>query len=255
MRGDLSLLLAASIEALGVPHAFTTRHGGMSVPPFDTLNLGQAVGDDPAAVIENRRRVTALLGRSPGGHIEASQVHGREVAVVTGADRGKTVRGVDGLVTQDRGVVLAIHSADCVPLLLVDPRRGAIAAVHTGWRGTADGAATAALAALTGVCGSHPSDLVAAIGPAIGPCCYEVDAPVFERFAHWRWAPRVFTPTRSGRWALDLWESNRLQLLDAGVPAEAITIAGLCTAHHPPLFFSHRRDGPTGRMGALAALP
>lgn len=158
------------------------------------------------------------------------------------------------MISQDPGVLLAVHSADCVPLLLADPARAAIAAVHTGWRGTAAGAGIAAVEAMTETFGSRPADLVAAIGPAIGPCCYEVDAPVVERFSHWSWRDRVFTPGRPGRWMMDLWEANRLQLVGAGIPPGAITIAPLCTVHHPALFFSHRRDGRSGRMGALIAL-
>ncbi len=239
---------------MDVPHAFTTREGGASAHPFDTLNLGRAVGDDPQAVRANRARVLETLGRSLADQVEASQVHGDRVAVVGRADRGGNVPDVDGLITRDPAVVLAMHCADCVPLLLVDPVRGAVAAVHTGWRGTAAGAAPAAVGAMVGTFGSRPADLLAAIGPAIGPCCYEVDALVVERFAPWPWRDRVVSPAPSGRWMLDLWEANRRQLVDAGVPPGSVAVAGLCTAHHPALFFSHRRDGATGRMAAHIAV-
>ncbi len=254
-RDGLPLLLAAPLDALGVPHAFTTRMGGASAPPFDTLNLSRGVGDAPAAVAGNRARVIEALGRTLDDHVEATQVHGRDIAVATAADRGSTLDGADGMLTGDPRVVLAVHCADCVPVLLVDGRRGTVAAVHTGWRGTAAGAAQAAVSAMREACGSDPQDLVAAIGPAIGPCCYEVDAPVFDRFAAWPWRDAVFVPVRSGRWHLDLWEANRRQLAAAGVPPGAITVAGLCTAHHPALLFSHRRDGKTGHMAALIAPP
>jgi len=247
--------MAGPLEALGIPHAFTTREGGASAPPFDTLNLGRGVGDLPDAVRTNRTRVLAALGRSLTEQVEASQVHGTLVAAVDASHRGRKIPGVDALITRDPAVVLAMHCADCVPVLLADPVRGAVAAVHTGWRGTAAGAAPAAVGAMVEACGSRPGDLVAAIGPAIGPCCYEVDAPVVERFAPWPWRDRVVSPSPSGRWMLDLWEANRRQLVDAGVPPGSVAVAGLCTAHHPALFFSHRRDGTTGRMAAHIAVP
>ncbi len=246
--------MAGPLEALGIPHAFTTREGGASAPPFDTLNLGRGVGDLPDVVRTNRTRVLAALGRSLAEQVEASQVHGNQAAVVDAADRRQTVPGVDVLITRDPVVVLAMHCADCVPILLVDPVRRAVAAVHTGWRGTAAGAAASAVSAMVQACGSRPADLVAAMGPAIGPCCYEVDAPVFERFTLWPWRDQVLAPLSAGRWSLDLWEANRRQLVDAGVPPTAVTVAGLCTAHHPALFFSHRRDGTTGRMAAHIAV-
>jgi len=224
------------------------------VPPFDTLNLGRAAGDAARAVRENRRRALAALGRDLEEHVEASQVHGARAAVAGVRDRGRKIPGVDILLTRDPAVVLAMHYADCVPVLLADPGRRAAAVVHTGWRGTAEGAAAEAVRAMTGAFGSRPGDLVAAIGPAIGPCCYEVDAPVAATLASWPWRDAVLTPVRAGRWLLDLWEANRRQLLDVGMPAGAVGVAGLCTACHPDLFFSHRRDRRTGRMAALVAL-
>ncbi|MDR7483811.1 MAG: peptidoglycan editing factor PgeF [Armatimonadota bacterium] len=254
LRDGLAWLAAASLAALDVVHAFTTRMGGTSAPPYDTLNLGRGVGDRPEAVRANRARVLAALGRALDDHVEASQVHGAAVAVVGAAQRGRKVDGVDALATRERSVVLAMHCADCVPVLLADPVRGAVAAVHTGWRGTASGAAAATVAAMAQAFGSRPADLVAAIGPTIGPCCYEVDAPVLAGFAAWPWRDRVFRPSRPDRWSLDLPEANRLQLVAAGVRDAAISAAGLCTSCHAALFFSHRRDGRTGRMGALIAL-
>lgn len=247
------LLQAGLLEALGVPHAFTTRLGGVSAQPFDTLNLGRAAGDDPAAVRENRARALAALGRDTSNQVEASQVHGREIAVVNAAHRGQRIRGADGLTSRDPSAVLAMHCADCAPVLVSDPTTGAVAAVHTGWRGTASGAASAAIRTMGEAFGSRPEDLVVAIGPAIGPCCYEVGGEVVEALAPWPWQSAVLRPSSEGRWFLDLWEANRRQIESAGVPPWAITTAGLCTACHPDLFFSHRRSGRTGRMAALIA--
>jgi hypothetical protein len=251
-RGGLTLLVATALADRDIPHLFTTRAGGVSAPPFTSLNLGHGAGDAPEAVIENRARALGVLGRSLADHVEASQVHGREVAAVAAAQRGQVLPGADGLVSADPAVVLAVHCADCVPILLVDPRRRAVAAVHSGWRGLAAGAVQAAVTAMYGTFGSRPGDLLAAIGPSIGPCCYEIDAPVVSRLRDWTWHHDVLKPSgRQGHWMLDLWEANRRQLLDAGVPAPSIAVAALCTAHHPALFFSARRDGRTGRMAAL----
>jgi YfiH family protein len=252
-RNGLTLLVAVPLAATGVVHAFTTRIGGASRPPFDSLNLSRGVGDAPAAVAANRARLLDALGRAPADHVEAAQAHGAGVAPAGAADRGGTIEGADGLVAGDARLVLAVHCADCVPLLLADVRRGAVAAVHAGWRGTAAGVAGAAVRALREEHGSDPGDLIAAIGPAIGPCCYEVDAPVYERFAPWPWRDRVFAPSRPGHWRLDLWAANRLQLEAAGVPAGAVYAVGLCTADHRALFYSHRRDGRTGHMAAVIA--
>jgi hypothetical protein len=252
----LVLLSAELLGAPGVPHAFTTRAGGISAPPLDTLNLGRGVGDAPEAVLENRRRALGALGRVPDDHVEATQVHGREVAAVDAAHRGQVIAGADGLTSADPAVLLAVHCADCVPILLADPRRRAVAAVHTGWRGLAAGAALAAVTAMREAFGSRPGDLVAAIGPSIGPCCYEIDTRVVERLRDWPWRDAVLAPSgRQEHWMLDLWEANRRQLADAGVPVTSIAVAGLCTSHHPALFFSARRDGRTGRMAAMIAPP
>ncbi|MBI3974841.1 MAG: peptidoglycan editing factor PgeF [Armatimonadetes bacterium] len=245
------LLLAPTVEGTGVVHGFTTRLGGVSGPPYATLNLGRGVGDAPALVAENRRRALAALGAESAAHVEASQVHGGEVAVVGRADRGRKVEGADGLVSAEPDVILAIHAADCVPILLWDPRRGAVGAVHAGWRGTAAGVAAAAVATMRQAFGTEPADLRVGIGPAIGPCHYEVDTPVAEAFAAWPCASSVLRPGRPGYWHLDLVEANRRMLEEAGVPDAQIWSSGSCTACHRHLFFSYRREGLTGRMGAL----
>jgi len=162
---------------------------------------------------------------------------------------------VDGLAAIEPGTVLAVHAADCVTMLLADPRTGAVGAVHAGWKGTAAGIATEAVRVLIDRFGSRPEDLLVAVGPSIGPCHYEVDEPVLERFRRWPWWESVTTPNARGRWQLDLRASNRRQLVDAGVLPERIEVLDLCTYHHPELFFSHRRDRITGRMAAVIAPP
>lgn len=249
----MHFLFAANLRSAGIPHAFTTRQGGVSGGPFASLNLGRGVDDDPAAVAHNRAAVLQALGLDPAGHVEASQVHGAVVAVVDGAGAGRVIEGADGMVTGDPQVVLTVHAADCVPLLLADPRQGVVAAVHAGWKGTAAGVVVEAVRVMADRFDGRPEDLLAAIGPSIGPCHYEVDEPVLVRFRVWPWRDEVFTPNDRGRWQLDLREANRRQLVDAGVPAAQIEVIDLCTYDHPDLFFSHRRDRITGRMAAVIA--
>ncbi|MCL6554343.1 MAG: peptidoglycan editing factor PgeF [Firmicutes bacterium] len=252
-RDGVHLLLAEPLRALGVLHAFTTRLGGGSAAPFHTLNLGRGVGDAPKVVRDNRTKALAALDRPLRDHVEASQVHGASAAVVGAPQRGELIPGVDILLTRDPAVVLAVHCADCVPVLLADPVRGAVGAVHAGWRGAASGASAAAVRAMAEAFGSRPADLVAAVGPSIGTCCYEVGAAVMAAFSAWPWRADVFAAGRTGRWMLDLWEANRRQLVGAGVRPEAVSVVGLCTSCHPGVFFSHRRDRVTGRMAGLIA--
>jgi purine-nucleoside/S-methyl-5'-thioadenosine phosphorylase / adenosine deaminase len=249
------LLHAENLRRAGIPHAFTTRQGGISRGPYASLNLGRGVDDDPAAVAHNRAAVLATLGFDHAGHVEAAQVHGAVVAVVSPSDAGTVIGGADGLATAEPGLVLAVHAADCVPLLIADPRRPAVAAVHAGWRGTAAGIAVEAVTVLADRFGSRPEDLLVALGPAIGPCHYEVDEPVIERLRLWPWWEEVTTSNARGRWQLDLRAANRRQLVDAGVLPERIETLDLCTYDHPEMFFSYRRDRITGRMAGLVALP
>lgn len=247
----LLLLRASNLHAAGVPHAFTTRRGGISRGAFASLNLGRGVDDDPGAVAHNREAVLRALGFHPRQHVEASQVHGAVVAAITAGDRGTKVEGADGMVTADPEVVLAVHAADCVPILMADVRQRMVAAVHAGWKGTAAGIAIEAVKVIVDRFGAHPEDLLVAIGPAIGPEHYEVDRPVIERFEVWSWWREVAAPNARDRWQLDLRAANRRQLIDAGVLPEHIEVLDVCTYCRADLFFSHRRDRVTGRMGAL----
>lgn len=250
----LLLLRAFNLQAVGVPHAFTTRRGGVSRGAFASLNLGRGVDDDPGAVAQNRGVVLRALGFHPRQHVETSQVHGSVVAAIAEGDRGTKVDGADGMVTADPGVVLAVHAADCVPILFADLRTRMVAAVHAGWKGTAAGIAFEAVKVIVDRFGAHPEDLLVAIGPAIGPEHYEVGRPVIERFEVWSWWQEVAIPNARGRWQLDLRAANRRQLIDSGVLPEHIEVLDYCTYCRADLFFSHRRDRITGRMGALIGL-
>lgn len=255
--GNLQMAGLAAIP--GVVHAFTTRTGGVSRPPYATLNLGLSVGDEPAAVQENRRRFFALLGVDASRVVRVRQVHGDAVLAVDealerkpGFPRALLDEGYryDALVTDRPALALVVSTADCVPILIADGRRRAIAAVHAGWRSTVRRIAERAVEALKGRYGTDPADCVAAIGPGIGGCCYEVDAPVVEPLSRalltWK---ETLRPRGDGRWLLDLAEVNARILTEAGLRPEKIHRTGLCTACRPDLFFSHRGEGGrTGRM-------
>ncbi len=231
----------------------------MSRPPFATLNLGQSVGDDPEAVLENRRRFFGALGIGLAQVARVKQVHGDGILRVDHAlvrqdgfphvliDRPYAY---DGLITDLPGLALVVSTADCLPILIHDPVHAAVAAVHAGWRGTARRIASAAVRALGTAYGTSPADCRAAIGPGIRGCCYEVDGPVTELMASCdvRWQDHA-TAAGPGHWHLDLARINRGILEESGLPPGQIEDVGLCTACRGDLFFSHRAErGRTGRM-------
>lgn len=236
----------------------TTRRGGVSEGPFATLNVSLRVGDIPARVVENRRRAARWLGVGLDATVWAEQVHGGEVAVVGQEQRGRGARmaadamvGVDGLLTSESGVALAIGVADCVPVFLAAPAAGWIGAVHAGWRGTAAEVVVRAIERLEAA-GVSPRAIFAGIGPSIRACCYEVDQAVIDRLKPVAPDPLAWTPGRPGHFQLDVARINRDQLERVGVPSDHIAMADRCTACDPDAFFSHRRDrGQTGRLGAL----
>jgi len=241
---------------LSAPHGFSPRAGGVSRPPWDELNLGAAVGDDAAAVSENRRRVAAAYGVAVERVVRLDQVHG---ATVHRAGPGVAGREGDALIGDDPAWLLAVSAADCLPLLLLDARRGAVAAVHAGWRGVAAGVAAATVAALGRHYRSDPADLLAWLGPAIQGACYQVGPEVVAAVradpsvpAEAAW-PDAGAP---GRWRLDVPASVRGQLVAAGVPAAAIAASDTCTHCAAERCFSHRRDrGRTGRHWAVVRAP
>lgn len=264
-QGLRVLRFPALAPAGGATALFTTRHGGVSPAPWHSLNFSYSVGDGPGHVAENRRRALAVAAVPLERSLVAGLVHGDRVRVVgapcpgTGpgtpvGDRSGLVPDCDGLATATPGLALAVTCADCVPVYLYDPVRQAGALVHAGWRGTALGVAARAVATLAAAFGSAPGNLRGAIGPSIGPCCYEVDEPVRRAFI----APAAaawFTPAAAGRFRLNLWQANYDQLRAAGVPGDGVTVAGLCTACRTGDFFSHRGEGGrTGRMAAILAL-
>jgi len=241
------------LEESSVPHAFLTRLGGASTPPFGTLNLGHTVGDDLAAVEENHARAFAALGIRREQVVSPYQVHGTHVRPVGQAHTGTIQPATDGLLTITPGVTLLLRFADCVPILLFDARHRAVGLIHSGWKGTAGNIAAAAVAAFARHAGSQPGDLWAGIGPSIGPCCYEVGEEIATVIAHANSEGDEALQRRDGKWYLDLPGLVRAQLAEAGV--KQITLSNICTACHTEEWFSHRAEnGRTGRFGALAML-
>ena len=233
-------------KLLPVPHGFPTRAGGASRGVWESLNAGSAVGDSPQAVEANLRLLATAAGVDQGRLYAVKQVHGdRVVEAPVGA-----AEEADALWSQRAGDAVGILTADCVPLLLVDPRGRRVAAVHAGWRGTLGQIARAAIEALQKA-GSRPADMHAAIGPSIRACCYQVSEDLAGQFK------QLFGPAicqvRDGRPHLDLQAAVCSTLAHCGVPVGQIDDLGLCTACDPR-FFSHRRDrGATGRHLSFVA--
>jgi YfiH family protein len=241
---SLEVLRFANLSQLrGVVHAITTRRGGISQGRCESLNTSYSVGDLSTNVDENLRRAAESIGSRREDLFAAYQVHGRDVTIVE-PDTPPRPRS-DVLITRAPEKTLMMRYADCTPVLLADPKQRVIAAVHAGWRGSAVRAAGAAVSALHEVFGSCPRDIIAGIGPAIGPCCYTVGEDVVAAFSD---RPDL---VKSGK--LDLWEANRQALLEAGVATEHIEVAGICTRCESDRFFSHRANGgqPAGRFAAL----
>ena len=244
----------------GVCHGFSTRQGGVSQPPFDTLNLAPGRDDDPAAVRENYRRFCAAVGADPAGLVKNHQVHSDRIRRVGPDDQlpdpaAPGVLEADGLVTDRPGVCLTIFSGDCIPILLYDPHQNVIAAVHAGWRGTAAGAAFQGALAMTERYGCRPENILAAIGPGIAPCCFETHADVPDglRAGLGREAQDFIAPIPgTDKFHVDLKGANARWLERAGLDPAHIALCPACTACRLDRFWSHRIQGT--RRGSMAAM-
>jgi len=255
-RDDLSGIVAyrfPRLDGTAVTHAALTRLGGVSEGRFATLNLGHTVGDQLPSVEENHRRVFAAFGLRRQQVVSPYQVHSAEVRLVGRAHAGTVQPSTDGLLTETPGVALLFRFADCVPIFMFDPVRRAVGLVHAGWRGAANGVVSVAVHAFVRHFGSDPADLWAGIGPAIGPCCYEVGPEVVALVSRACPAPTRFVHHRNGAVCLDLPGVVRAQLEAEGLVH--LDQSGLCTACDTELWFSHRaEEGRTGRFGALVML-
>jgi YfiH family protein len=249
-KSGLRYFTFASLDAAGAGQAVLTRRGGTSRAPFTSLNLGSSVGDDPDAVAENRRRALAAFGRTPSSIPELHQVHSNRI-VRAGDGDALSPAQADGVVTDSPEFTLSMRFADCVPILLFDPVRRAIGMAHAGWKGTAAKAAAAAVEALQAHFDSRPADILAGIGPCIGPDHYAIGTDVAESIrSSFGPAAENFFSRKETELRLDLPAANEYALREAGV--ERIERAGICTACHTEDWFSHRAErGRTGRFGAL----
>lgn len=244
-----------SLEDKRLVHGVTTRWGGYSQGVWRELNLGHTVGDAPQHVAHNHVLLFQHLGIRPQNVVTARQVHGNAVALVDASHGGQVIPGTDALVTNTPGIFLMLRYADCVPIFLYDPKAQAVALIHAGWKGTLGGVALRTVQTMVEALGCRPADLKAAIGPSIGPCCYEVGPEVVARFlaVFGNYPGLIARPRRDGGGYLNLWLVNAWQLRQAGL--KQIETAFLCTACRTDLFFSHRGEGGnTGRLGAIIGL-
>jgi polyphenol oxidase len=259
---DVRALICAPLEDVGFTNGFSTRLGGVSPMPRAALNLAGFNEDAAENILENRRRFLKLFDGqwTLGG---CWQMHGTDVRVIRDAAEAKPAEDAlgdtiycDAVVSNTEMVLAGVKTADCVPILIGDPQTKSFAAVHAGWRGTYAGIVLYALERLTNEYHSKPVDCRVAIGPAAAACCYEVGSEVIEGFKErFPDAGDLFTPTREGHAHIDLLKANRDQLLSAGVAAEHIHTAPLCTMSRTDLFFSYRREKQVhGKVGRLMAV-
>lgn len=258
---SVPLLYFPILENTGiVEHCFTTRAGGVSEEIFDSLNLSFTRGDDESAVMENYDRLAAALDTRKEQFVCTDQTHTTNVIRVGkedcgyGVTRQKPYTDVDGLVTDEPGVVLSTFFADCVPLYFVDTVNRAIGLSHSGWRGTVGRMGQRTLEKMATEFGTNPKDVVAAIGPSICQDCYEVSEDVAKEFikefrGH---ADEILINKGNGKYQLDLWKTNEIVLIEAGVNKENIAVTNICTCCNPDLLFSHRASkGKRGNLGAF----
>lgn len=243
-----------------VRHAFSTRLGGVSREEFTSMNLSFGRGDSDEHVLENYRRLCGAVGVEFEGLVASAQDHHTYIRRVGEEQRGigitrpRDMDSVDGLITNQPGVTLVTYYADCVPLFFLDPAHKAIGLAHAGWKGTVGRIGEQMVRRMAEEFGSEPRELLAAVGPSIGPCCYEVDAPVAQQFAALEGLPTeaFLTEKGAGKSMLNLWEANRQILLKAGVAEENISVTDLCTRCNHDLLISHRATG--GKRGGMAAM-
>lgn len=241
-----------------VSHGFSTRLGGVSEGGYASMNLSLSRGDSPEAVEENTKRIARAIGVEKEKMVYTQQTHTTNVAVVSGKDAGSTLKETDGLVTDSPGICLVTFYADCVPLYFVDPVRRAIGLSHSGWRGTVGKMAAATVEKMKECFGTRPEDIIAAVGPSICQDCYEVSEDVTSRFKEafreedWK---DLFYKKENGKFQLDLWKANEINLQEAGVLPEHIAVTNVCTCCNPKILFSHRVQGwNRGNLCAFLAL-
>lgn len=261
--GGLILQTSPQLEALALPHGFTTRQGGVSGGIWDSLNLGIHRGDDPAHVRENYRRVCQALEVDISRLVLSVQVHGAVVRTVTTADAGHGLDWAgdweaDGLITDVPGLTLVGFGSDCLTVLLYDPVRRAVGVVHAGWRGTALGIVEQAVERMGQCYGTDPAHLICALGPCIGSCCFETDEDVPNAMTAALGAAALpfITDDGGGKFHVDLKGLNAFRLERSGVLPEHMDISPDCTLCQPEKYWSHRHTkGQRGSQASLICLP
>lgn len=231
-----------------IKHFFSTRIGGVSKPPYDSLNLGIYTKDDRDSVDTNFKRIFNTFGMNYDGLTYLKQSHGNRIYRVN-QENYKSIIESDGdaLVTDTPGIAIGVFTADCVPILVYDRERNVIAAVHAGWKGTVKGILKDTIRYMTGEMGCSIENIICAIGPSIGPCCFEIKDNVANELR--------YVNKRDDKLFGDLWEENRMQLIEIGVKEENISLSKICTMCNKDKLYSFRRDqDPCGRMGAFIQL-
>ncbi len=247
-------------NAGGVTAAFSTRLGGVSKGQFSSMSFGLSLGDERKDVLENYRLFCQAIGVDHKNVVLSHQTHTANIRKITKEDIGKGVfkerdyNDIDGLVTNEKGVVLVTQYADCTPLLFFDPVKRVAATSHGGWRGTVNEIALKTVEIMVNDYGSKREDIICAIGPNISKCCYEVDDPVIEEINKLEYLDKglCYEAKGEGKYMLDLKETNKQILLRAGIKEENIDIADLCTCCNSDVFHSHRAT--KGKRGTLAAM-
>ncbi len=238
-------------------HGISTRRGGISPYPFNTMNLGFTTDDFDGNLQENRRRFLQALNLDG---LEIRQwidlVHGNHIVVAEEIDPGELPVTADGIITAQKNKVLSTTFADCIPIILADPETGAFGVIHGGWRGTFSSIAGEGVAKMSQLLSVNPENLLAGIGPGINRCCFETGQEVADAFFYkfYRMQDLITESSNKGKWNIDLLGLNRQILIESGLKPERITVCNLCTRCREDLFFSYRRDGnPSGRMAAVMA--
>jgi len=245
----------------GLLAGFTIRTGGESEQPYGSFNMGLHVGDDPGHVVSNRKKLATEVDMPFTAWTCADQVHGNQVCQVMAAGAGKeslddVIKATDGLFTGQKGVLLTSFYADCVPLYFLDPASGAIGLAHAGWKGTVGRIAEEMVKSLQHHFQAKPEEMLVAIGPSIGGCCYEVDERIITQVqASAKEWEKAVTASQNDRYMLDLRQLNTSILLESGIASEQIMTTDWCTSCRTDMFFSHRKEagtaGTTGRMASF----
>lgn len=250
-------------DILWLKNAVSTRLGGVSKDYLASMNLGFNRGDLDENVIRNHEIFANVIGVNPKNIVTGNQTHTTNVKVVTKDDCGKGIyrdrnyTDIDGLITNEKGIVLATYYADCVPLLIVDTKNKAIGLSHSGWRGTVGKIGKVTIEKMGELYGTKPEDIVACIGPSICQKCYEISEEVAVQFkeAFPDNIKEILIDKGNGKYQLDLWECNRINFKEAGVLPENIKVTDICTCHNTDVLFSHRgHNGKRGNLGAFLSI-